>query len=131
MCLGVKIERDRYEEDPSKWPRSSGRTKATVHFEWTNLAERSGAPYRTFLIANNGLQHSRNFPKGPLSASAPSVLIFTVDYAEALGKAVHEGIEFKGIAYESDAPTLLKQLQMAALIAKTRRCTGRCPMGDA
>ena len=37
-------------------------------------------------------------------------LILTVAYAEALGYAVHEGIEFKGIAYESDAPTLLKQL---------------------
>ena len=56
------------------------------------------------------MHHSRGLPKGPLSSTAPSGLVFTIDYAEALGKAVHEGIEFKGIAYESDAPKLLKQL---------------------
>ena len=56
------------------------------------------------------MHHSRGPPKGPLSATAPSGLVFTIEYAEALGKAVHEGIEFKGIAYESEAPTLLKQL---------------------
>ena len=33
VYLGIKIQRDRYEEDPSKWPRSSGKTKATVYYE--------------------------------------------------------------------------------------------------
>ena len=37
VYLGIRLERDRYEEDPSKWPRSSGRTKATIHYEWANV----------------------------------------------------------------------------------------------
>ena len=110
MYLGIKIERDRYEGDPSKWPRSSGRTKATIHYEWTNVFLRNGVAYRTVIEVHHLLHHSRGPPKGPLSSTAPSGLVFTIDYAEALGEAVHEGIEFKGIAYESEAPTLLKQL---------------------
>ena len=104
-------ERDRYEEDPSKWPRSSGRTKATIHYEWTNVFLRNGVAYRAAIVVYDLLHHSRGPPKGPLSSTAPSGLVFTIDYAEALGEAVHEGIAFKGIiAYEFEAPTLLKQL---------------------
>ena len=108
VYLGIKIERERYEDDPSRWPRSSAVTNAAVHYEWTNVKVKSGTAYRTEIETHNILHHSRGPPKGPLSSTAPSGLVFTVDYAEALRKAVNEGIEFKGIAYESDAPTLVK-----------------------
>ena len=104
VYLGIKIERERFVEDPSKWPRSSGRTKATIHYEWTNVFLRNGVAYRTAIEVRDLFHHSRGPPKGPLSSICPSGLVFTNDYAEALGKAVHEGIEFKGIAYESEAP---------------------------
>ena len=93
MYLGIKIERDRYEEDPSKWPRSSVRTKATIHHESTNVFLRNGVAYRTAIEVHHLLHHSRGPPKGPLSSTAPSGLVFTIDYVEALGKAVHEAIE--------------------------------------
>lgn len=110
VYLGIRIEGDLYEEDPSKWHRAVGRTKATVYYEWTDVSVKSGVAYRTGIDVYHLLHHSRGPPKGPLSSTAPSGLVFTVDYAEALGRAVHEGIEFKGISYESDAPTLMKQL---------------------
>ena len=72
-----------------------------------NVFNRDSTAYRSSVRADHD---DRGVPKNPLSTGAPSGLTFTVDFAVALGKAVHEGIEFKGIAYESDAPTLLKQL---------------------
>ena len=86
-----------------------------MYYEWTNVLGKNGSVYRSWLDVNNLLHHSRGPPKSPLSSTAPSGLVFTIDFAEALGKAVHEGIEFKGIAYESDAPTLLKQLPNGGL----------------
>ena len=104
LYLGIRIEGDRYEGDPSKWHRGAGGTKATVYYEWTNVFVKSGVAYRTGIMVSHLLHHSRGPPKGPLSSTAPPGLVFTVDYAEALGRAVHEDIAFKGIAYESDAP---------------------------
>ena len=49
-------------------------------------------------------------PHNPLFASSASALTFTVEFAEALGKAVHEKIDFQEIAFEVDAPKLLKQM---------------------
>ena len=61
------------------------------------------------------LHNARGIPKGPLSSSAPSGLVFTVEFAEALGKLVHEELAFKGIAFESDAAKIVPHLPNGGL----------------
>ena len=110
VYLGIWLGRDLYEKDPSKWPRSSGATKSTVYYEWTDVRSRCGAPYRSSICAHDLLHHARSVPKCPLSTSAPSGLVFTAEFAEALGKLVHEELYFKGIAFEADAAKIAPQL---------------------
>ena len=69
VYLGIQLQRERYEEDPSKWPRSSGGTKSTVYYEWTNVLSKTGNAYRTAIEAHHLLHHSRGPPKGPLSST--------------------------------------------------------------
>ena len=127
--IGIQIGRGQYEEDPNKWSRSSGRTKAIVYFEWTYVRAKDGDAYRTSMSVNHLLHNARGPPKGPLSATASSGLTFTVDYAEALGKAVHEGIEFKGIAFEGEAPKLMKQLPKGGVDCQDEKVFWTMPDG--
>ena len=129
VYLGINVARDRFEEDPSKWHRSAGGTKATVYFEWSRVLTKGGTVYRSSISVYDLVHHSRRPPKGPLSSTAPSNLTFTVEYAEALGKAVHEGIKFKGIAFEGEAPKLMKQLPKGGVDCQDEKVFWTMPDG--
>ena len=76
VYLGINVARDRFEEDPSKWHRSAGGTKATVYFEWPGVLTKGGTVYRSSSSVCDLVHHSRRPPKGPLSSTAPSNLTF-------------------------------------------------------
>ena len=96
-----------FEKDQRKWQLNFNRSKAEVAFEWPNVIARDGTSHRSLVRANDA---SRGVPHNPLLTCSASALTFTVDFAEALGKAVHEEISFQGVAFEGDAPKLLKQM---------------------
>ena len=106
IYLGMEISGGRYEADPGNWPSkcypSAGKTKATVVYEWQHVRGRGGCVHRTAVDARHILHHDRGVPKSPLTSSAPSGLVFTIEFADALAKAVHESVEFKGLVYEGD-----------------------------
>ena len=96
-----------FEKDQRKWHLGFDRSKAEVTFERPNVIDRDGSTYRTSVRANDA---NRGIPHNPLFTSSASALTFTVEFAEALGKAVHEAIDLQGVAFEGDAPKLLKQM---------------------
>ena len=112
--LGIELPGGQYEPDPSKWPAaqysSRRKTQATVFYEWTHVLGRGGEVHRVGVQANNLLHNHRFVPQSPLAASAPSGLTFTVEFVEALAKALHEHVEFKGIAYEGERNQLVRHL---------------------
>ena len=105
--LGLPTGYDAFEPDPAKWPAHlcppSGKNDAAVAFEWLHVRTQ-GAPHRVIVRARNALSESRSIPHSPLKACAPSGLTFTDEFADALAKLVHEDVQFKGIAFESDKP---------------------------
>ena len=107
VYLGVEVRPGHFEKDPRKWQLSFNRCKAEATFEWPNVIDRDGTTHRSLVRANDA---SRGIPHNPLFTGSASALTFTVEFAEALGKAVHEKIDFQGIAFEGDAPKLLKQM---------------------
>ena len=72
-----------------------------------NVIDRDGTTHRSSVRAD---RTDRSVPCNTLFAGSSSGITFTVEFAEALGKAVHEEIDFQGVAFEGDAPKLLKQM---------------------
>ena len=107
VYVGLEVRPGKFERDQRKWSVNFEKSKAEVTFEWPNVLDRDGETYRSSVRIDNAF---RGVPRNPLFTASASGLTFTVEFAEALGKAVHEGIEFRGIAFEGDAPKLLKQM---------------------
>ena len=107
VYLGVEVRPGQFEKDQRKWQLNFNRSKAEVAFEWPNVIDRDGTTHRSSVRAD---RTGRSVPCNPLFAGSSSGITFTVDFAEALGKAVHEAIDSQGVAFEGDAPKLLKQM---------------------
>ena len=112
--LGLAVSGDRFEADPSKWPAkfhpgSQGNTKAVVYFEWVGVAIENKA-HAVAVSVSNVLHHQRSLPQHPLAHAAPSGLKFSAQFMDAVAQNVHEGVRFKGTAFEGERPQIVAQL---------------------
>ena len=87
----------------------TSKTKAEVHYEWA-FVSREGKPHRVSTSVNHVLHNKRTPSVNPLQSSACSRLTFPIEFFNAVASNVLAGIEFKGIAYESDRPHLLARI---------------------
>ena len=108
VYLGAQIAENRFESDPAKWA-CQGKKRVRAWFEFPGVSV-EGKAYRVSLEIHNISQHNRSVPRSPLSHWAFTRATFTVDFFNAVASNVRKGIQFKGIAYESERPTILEQL---------------------
>ena len=67
-----------------------------------------GKPYRVEIIIKNAKR--RGVTRNPLGPCPYSRATFSIDVFNAVASNVREGIEFKGVAYESERPNVIPQL---------------------
>ena len=133
--LGLHVGAQRFEPDPSKWPSRldpmrSSKTHAVVWFEWLHVT-RDGQPHRVDAKVDHLLFHQRPVPAHPLKNSTPSQLTFSIEFMVALGRNIHNKIEFKGVVFDGEHPQLVLELPGDGLDIQDENChwvllDGRC-----
>ena len=112
--LGQAVVGGKFIADPDKWPAKydavadERKTKTMVHFEWAGVSV-DGKPYITAASVNDILKNGRTIPQNPLSHTAPSGLKFSPQFMDCVAQNVHEGIRFKGSAFEGERLTIMRQ----------------------
>lgn len=116
--LGLEVAPDMFEPDPSKWSvrhvPNGIKLNAEVVYEWTHVVS-DGAPFRTRSRVDRIVKDASRFLHSPLQSDAPSGLTFSLEFVDAVAKLVHEGVHFKGIVYEADRPSIVRQLPSGGL----------------
>ena len=114
--LGLSIAGGRYEKNPKKWPSNkcpkSRKNLVKVTFEWRHV-RRDDEPHRVDVRVDHAVKHG--IPYCPLSSSAPSNLVFSLGFLETVATSKREGIEFKGVCFESDRAEIVLQLPDAGV----------------
>ena len=110
--LGVDIGTGKFEADPGKWPSRSylgKKTHATVYFEWEHVLSEE-LPHRCSISVDDLLHNQRSVAGHPLKRSAFSNLTFSIEFMKAVAANVHQGVQFKGIAYDQERAAIVEQL---------------------
>ena len=103
---------NQYEAEPQNWDAAASdaqKTNLNVFYEFQHVTSR-GSRYLVCCNAHHLLHHGRRLPMNPLRNTCPSCLTFSVEFFEAVGRNVREGIQFEGITYDGDKPEILRQL---------------------
>ena len=105
--LGLQLGPGIYEPDPHLWPSAAlaqQKSHASVVYEWQYVTA-SGKPHTATCRINKLVYLGRRVSMNPFR-SCPTGLTFDIAFLEAVGKAVREGIEYRGVAYESERPEI-------------------------
>jgi len=112
--LGVRIGPGKYEANPARWPYSeTSKFHQRAYFQWQYITH-EGSPYVVSTGINNLLHHGHRVPQHPLRYTAPSGLKFSCEFMEAVAGNVlggaEFGVQFKGIAFEGEKPSILHRM---------------------
>ena len=113
--LGLQMGPNHYEPDPQMWPSGlleHQKSHVSVAFEWQHVGIRGGKHTATCRADN--VCGGRRVPMNPLR-NCPTGLTFGLAFFEAVGANVLDGIQFRGIAYETERSEILVQVPKEGL----------------
>ena len=100
-----------FAQHPKDWPGGDWKSQRNVVFEWTGVVQCANQqPLRTSSRADNLISNGRSLGANPLARDAPSNLVFSIEFAQAVADNVKPGTKFKGISFESERPEIIEQL---------------------
>ncbi len=105
--LGLQVGPGSYEPDPHLWPSAAlarPKSNASVVYQWQYVTA-SGKPHTVTCRVDNLVYLGQRISMNPFR-SCPTGLTFDIAFFGAVGKAVREGIEYRGVAYESERPEI-------------------------
>jgi len=114
--LGIQLSPGSYEPDPHLWPAAAlaqQKSHASVIYEWQYVTT-AGKPHTVTCRVNHVVYGGRRVSMNPFR-SCPTGLHFDIAFFEAVGKLVREGIQYRGVAYESERPEIRAEVPKEGL----------------